>query len=131
MQLLFLIEFLIERYLADVDRYTSEWEEQKKRERLEKAERKRRLYFPGKYDRMLWKIIKNEILHQKKAIIFMLCGNVILLGSAFSLYALKTQFQALLQCGSSSSHAGAEWYFNRRFNGNRGFIYFFGSHCFL
>lgn len=88
-----LIEFLIERYLADVDRYTSEWEEQKKRERLEKAERKRRLYFPGKYDRMLWKIIKNEILHQKKAIIFMLCGNVILLGSAFSLYALKTQFQ--------------------------------------
>lgn len=24
-----LIEFLIERYLADVDRYTSEWEEQK------------------------------------------------------------------------------------------------------
>lgn len=47
-----------------------------------------------------WKVRPNAVedhkerdTSSKKAIIFMLCGNVILLGSAFSLYALKTQFQ--------------------------------------
>ena len=87
------LEFMMECYLSDVDRFTNEWEIHKIKNRTEKEERKQRLAFPGNYDRRLRKIIRKDALHPSKAVVLVCIGNGILLGSAFALFAVKEQFQ--------------------------------------
>ena len=87
------LEFMMECYLSDVDRFTNEWEIHKIKNRAEKEERKQRLAFPGNYDRRLRKIIRKDALHPSKAVVLVCIGNGILLGSAFALFAVKEQFQ--------------------------------------
>lgn len=87
------LEFMVESYLSDVDRFTNEWEINKIKNRTEKEERKQRLAFPGNYDKRLRKIIRKDALHPSKAVILVCVGNGLLLGSAFALFAVKEQFQ--------------------------------------
>lgn len=86
-------EFMVRKYAQEYEVFTKEWERQKVKEKKEREERKRRLFFPGKYDGQLFRIMWQETKHQKKALILMLAGNSILFGMMFLLFALKEQFQ--------------------------------------
>lgn len=86
-------EFMVRKYAQEYEVFTKEWEKQKKKEKGEKEERKRRLFFPGKYDGQLFRIMWHETKHQKKALLLMIVGNSILFGMLFLLFALKEKFQ--------------------------------------
>lgn len=86
-------EFMVRKYAQEYEVFTREWEKQKSREKKEKEERKRRLGFPGRYDRLLFQVMWREASHQKKAVVLINTGNGILFGMMFILFALKSQFQ--------------------------------------
>lgn len=88
--LLIFTEFMVEKYAQEYEDFTKEWEFQRKKEAAEKAERKKRLSFPGKYDVQLLRIMWRETRHQKRALFLICAGNSALLGIMLFLFAMKT-----------------------------------------
>ena len=88
--LLIFTEFMVEKYAQEYEDFTKEWELQRKKEAAEKAERKKRLSFPGKYDVQLLRIMWRETRHQKKALFLICAGNSALFGVMLFLFAMKT-----------------------------------------
>ena len=78
------------RYAQEYEDFTKEWEFQRKKEAAEKAERKKRLSFPGKYDVQLLRIMWRETRHEKRALFLICAGNSALLGIMLFLFAMKT-----------------------------------------
>lgn len=64
--LLVFAEFMISRYASDYETFTKEWERTKVKEQQEKSEKKKRLFFQGKYDKeMLWSSIFVTLMANK------------------------------------------------------------------
>ena len=79
--LVMLIEFMIFTYLEQSSEINRNYRMLKQREREERAERKRRLYFPGKYPPDFVRVIRTNFKYNwKNYILFILCG---ILCSAF------------------------------------------------
>lgn len=69
------IEFLVVMYLEQSYEINMKYRQMKKREREEKAERKRRLYFPGKYPKEFGRVIRENFVSKwKNYVLFIMTG---------------------------------------------------------
>lgn len=69
------LEFLVVLYLEQSREINENYRLMKQREREEKAERKRRLYFPGKYPREFYSVIRDNFKYRwKNYMLFILSG---------------------------------------------------------
>ncbi len=72
-----LVEFMLNRYLEDKEERERQYNKIKDKERKEKEERKKRLYFPGKYSREFHVIIwENFRQYRKDAFMLVWAGSV-------------------------------------------------------
>ena len=76
--------------------------EYEKKEKLEKAERKRRLYFPGKYSRLFFVVIwKNFVGNLKEYSVLLTCNGLV-----FAFVVAGFGMQSLIKAGDMSYRAG-------------------------
>lgn len=71
------VEFLVATYCEQSSEINRRYRMQKKKEREEKAERKRRLYFPGKYPADFARVICTNFKYNwKNYVLFIACGTL-------------------------------------------------------
>lgn len=76
--------------------------EYEKKEKLEKAERKRRLYFPGKYSRLFFVVIwKNFVGNLKEYSVLLICNGLV-----FAFVVAGFGMQSLIKAGDMSYKTG-------------------------
>ena len=91
--LLVFAEFMISRYASDYETFTKEWERTKIKEQQEKSEKKKRLFFQGKYDKEIWKVVKRAMAHRKKSVFLICIGNSILFATLCVLFTMREHLQ--------------------------------------
>lgn len=75
--LIMVVEFLVATYCEQSSEINRRYRMQKKKEREEKAERKRRLYFPGKYPADFARVICTNFKYNwKNYVLFIACGTL-------------------------------------------------------
>ena len=75
--LIMVVEFLVATYCEQSSEINHRYRMQKKKEREEKAERKRRLYFPGKYPADFSRVIRTNFKYNwKNYVLFIACGTL-------------------------------------------------------
>lgn len=75
--LVMVVEFLVATYCEQSSEINHRYRMQKKKEREEKAERKRRLYFPGKYPADFSRVIRTNFKYNwKNYVLFIACGTL-------------------------------------------------------
>lgn len=75
--LIMVAEFLVATYCEQSSEINQKYRLMKKREREEKAERKRRLYFPGKYPADFVRVIRTNFKYNwKNYVLFIACGTL-------------------------------------------------------
>lgn len=75
--LVIVVEFLVATYCEQSSEINHRYRMQKKKEREEKAERKRRLYFPGKYPADFSRVIRTNFKYNwKNYVLFIACGTL-------------------------------------------------------
>lgn len=91
--LLVFAEFMISRYASDYETFTKEWERTKVKEQQEKSEKKKRLFFQGKYDKEIWKVVKRAMTHRKKSVFLICIGNSIFFATLCVLFTMREHLQ--------------------------------------
>lgn len=75
--LVMVVEFLVATYCEQSSEINRKYRLMKKREKEEKAERKRRLYFPGKYPADFSRVIRTNFKYNwKNYVLFIACGTL-------------------------------------------------------
>ena len=75
--LVMVVEFLVATYCEQSSEINRRYRIQKKKEREEKAERRRRLYFPGKYPADFSRVIRTNFKYNwKNYVLFIACGTL-------------------------------------------------------
>lgn len=75
--LVMVVEFLVATYCEQSSEINQRYRMQKKKEREEKAERRRRLYFPGKYPADFARVIRTNFKYNwKNYVLFIACGTL-------------------------------------------------------
>lgn len=93
--ILCLAEFVISQYAEQRDEILREARIRAERERLEKDERKRRLYFPGRYSIYYYKmILKNVKYHIRNYVMLILSGTFLMI-FLYLVFALWRAFQGV------------------------------------
>lgn len=73
-----LAEFLLARVLEEWDDASRAERARKAREKEWRAERKRRLYFPGKYEKIFYRVVwKNFLYNWRDYLLFVICGTIV------------------------------------------------------
>lgn len=90
--ILCLAEYVFGQYVEQRDEILKEARLNKERERFEKNERKRRLYFPGRYSSSYYKmILKNVKFHARNYVMLIITGSFLML-FLFLVFALRHAF---------------------------------------
>lgn len=103
---LVMAEFIVSRYCEDRDEIHKQYEILKEQERKEKAERKRRLYFPGKYPTEFYHVIRENFMFNWKNYVLFILSAVLssafltaVIGMAFMLRRVHSWEEFLLGSG--------------------------------
>lgn len=103
--ILCLAEYVFGQYAEQRDEILREARLNKERERFEKNERKRRLYFPGRYSPAYYKmILKNVRFHLRNYVMLIFSGSFFML-FLFLVFALRYTF---IECHTAESLTGGE-----------------------
>lgn len=83
------VDFMINRYLEDYKEITRKSKELKAKEKAEKEERKRRLFFPGKYSTYFYHIAFQNIKHSKSAYLLLIVSGSFSVTFLFTMLGIK------------------------------------------
>ncbi len=93
--LLCMAEFVLRQYVEQRDTILAEARVREQRDRLERDERKRRLYFPGRYGSSYYKMILKNVRYHIRNYVMLIVSSTFLMLFLFLVFALKSAFMEI------------------------------------
>lgn len=87
-----LAEFVLKQYVEQRDEIRKDARVREERDRLEREERKRRLYFPGRYSSSYYRMIWKNVRYHIRNYVMLIASSVFLMLFLFLVFALRSAF---------------------------------------